>query len=71
MTPTDVIAVVGLGCVYPGAADVGAFWDNIVAGRDSIGEMPPDRVDPSLLADMVGRTGHVAPPGAGSCRARR
>ena len=44
------IAVVGLGCVYPGAADVDAFWHNIVAGADAITEAPADRIDPSFFA---------------------
>src|SRR6478736_2610227 len=44
------IAVVGLGCVYPGAADVDAFWHNIVGGVDAITTAPPDRIDPSFFA---------------------
>ncbi len=43
-TDTD-IAVIGLACRFPGAADADGFWDNIVAGRNSITEVPPERWD--------------------------
>jgi acyl transferase domain-containing protein len=45
------VAVVGLGCIFPGAPDVAAFWDNIVAGRRSITDAPPDRLDPGFFGD--------------------
>ena len=45
------VAVVGLGCVFPGAPDVTGFWDNIVAGRRSISDAPPDRLDPGFFLD--------------------
>ncbi|MEW2620497.1 SDR family NAD(P)-dependent oxidoreductase [Streptomyces sp. NPDC048106] len=32
----DAIAVTGLACRFPGAPDATAFWDNLLAGRDSI-----------------------------------
>ncbi|WP_029002383.1 non-ribosomal peptide synthetase [Azorhizobium doebereinerae] len=41
----DPVAIVGMSCRFPGAADADAFWDNLVAGRDAIGEIPPDRWD--------------------------
>jgi acyl transferase domain-containing protein/phosphopantetheinyl transferase (holo-ACP synthase) len=44
--PGEAIAVVGMAGIFPGAADLGAFWDNLVAGRDAISPVPPDRVDP-------------------------
>jgi len=50
MTHADAIAVVGLGCIYPGAVDVGAFWRNVVDGTDAIAEAPPDRIDPRYFA---------------------
>ena len=31
---SEPIAVIGLACTFPGAADVTGFWDNIVAGVD-------------------------------------
>jgi acyl transferase domain-containing protein/NAD(P)H-dependent flavin oxidoreductase YrpB (nitropropane dioxygenase family) len=42
--PADV-AIVGMACVMPGATDLDEFWRNIVAGVNSIGEVPPDRWD--------------------------
>lgn len=54
MTQDCPIAVVGMGGVFPGAADVDTFWQNIVAGRDMTREVPAGRwiLDPqSALAD--------------------
>jgi 3-oxoacyl-(acyl-carrier-protein) synthase/3-hydroxymyristoyl/3-hydroxydecanoyl-(acyl carrier protein) dehydratase len=44
------IAVVGLGCVLPGANDPGTFWRNILAKRDFSRPVPPGRwiLDPAL-----------------------
>ncbi|MFE3636511.1 SDR family NAD(P)-dependent oxidoreductase [Streptomyces sp. NPDC059168] len=32
----DAIAVTGLACRFPGASDAGAFWENLLAGRDTV-----------------------------------
>jgi len=40
--PLD-IAIVGMGCRFPGAADLFAFWANILANRDQTREVPADR----------------------------
>ena len=42
--PADV-AIVGLGCILPGAPDVEAFWANIIDKVDAIGEVPAERWD--------------------------
>jgi acyl transferase domain-containing protein/acyl carrier protein len=34
----EPIAIVGLGCRFPGAPDVESFWELLNAGRDAIGE---------------------------------
>ncbi len=50
------IAVVGMGCVFPGAADPARFWSNVVEGRNASREAPPGRwvVDPRrALADRA------------------
>ncbi len=38
--PADAVAIVGMGCTFPGAPDVPTFWDNIVNCRDFIREVP-------------------------------
>ncbi|MGO1070379.1 SDR family NAD(P)-dependent oxidoreductase [Lysobacter sp. CA199] len=42
--PED-IAIIGLSGRYPGANDLHAFWQNLSAGRDSVGEIPLSRWD--------------------------
>ena len=37
------VAIVGIACRLPGAADPGAFWDLVREGRDAVREIPPDR----------------------------
>ncbi|GMU34233.1 MAG: type I polyketide synthase [Planctomycetia bacterium] len=37
------IAIVGMGGVFPGAADLRAFWNNIAQARDMTREVPPGR----------------------------
>ncbi|MEU4211722.1 beta-ketoacyl synthase N-terminal-like domain-containing protein [Streptomyces sp. NPDC026206] len=50
------IAIVGLGGLYPGAATIERFWDNIVHGVDSLREVPDthwsvaDHYDPDPAA---------------------
>ncbi|UOB10488.1 phosphopantetheine-binding protein [Streptomyces sp. HP-A2021] len=39
----DPVAVIGLSCRFPGAADPGAFWRNLVSAADSVGTAPPGR----------------------------
>lgn len=40
------VAIVGMACLFPGAADLAQFWRNICEGVDAIGEVPPGRWDP-------------------------
>lgn len=42
-SPDDAVAVVGLAGRYPGADDPEAFWENLLAGKDTVGELPTDR----------------------------
>ncbi|MEU5979170.1 type I polyketide synthase [Streptomyces sp. NPDC047315] len=44
-TPEHAIAVVGMACRFPGAADVTEFWSRLRSGADSITEVPPTRFD--------------------------
>jgi acyl transferase domain-containing protein/phosphopantetheinyl transferase len=42
------IAVIGMGCVFPGALDLDQYWSNMVNGVDSITEMPKNRLNGGL-----------------------
>ncbi|KOG43933.1 erythronolide synthase [Streptomyces decoyicus] len=48
--PLD-IAIVGMACFYPGAADTARFWSNVVAGVDSVTEVPAERWDTATYHD--------------------
>ncbi|MDF1744080.1 MAG: SDR family NAD(P)-dependent oxidoreductase [Gimesia sp.] len=41
----DDIAIIGMSCRFPGAKDVNEFWENLLAGVDSVREVPADRWD--------------------------
>ena len=45
--PLD-IAVVGMAGMFPGAADLPAYWAQVLAGADAITEVPDTRWDPAL-----------------------
>jgi myxalamid-type polyketide synthase MxaB len=40
---TEAIAVVGMGCRFPGASGSTAFWDMLCRGEDAVTEVPKDR----------------------------
>ena len=49
---TEPLAVIGLGCRFPGGADdPDAFWDLLCSGTDAITEVPLDRWDAKLHYD--------------------
>ncbi|OMG71006.1 polyketide synthase, partial [Burkholderia ubonensis] len=41
----EPIAIIGVSCRFPQAADLEAFWRNLSGGRDCITEVPADRWD--------------------------
>jgi len=45
------IAVVGLGCRFPGADSLDDYWSLIHEGRSGIVELPPDKLDCELYYD--------------------
>jgi hypothetical protein len=49
-TPSD-IAIIGAGCLLPGAADVRTFWSNLLNKVDAIREVPRDRFDADRFFD--------------------
>lgn len=44
MKDTD-IAIIGMSCIFPGAADLDTFWQNIIQKKDAIQNVPADRLD--------------------------
>ena len=63
---TEPIAIIGLGCRFPGGANSpAAFWDLLQAGRDAVSVVPPQRWDaeaflaahPSTPGRIVSRHG--------------
>jgi acyl transferase domain-containing protein len=45
------IAIVGMGCVFPGSPDVRAYWDNIIGGVSAISDPPTGTWDPEVFFD--------------------
>jgi len=37
------IAIVGIGCVFPDAPNVDAFWENVANGHDAVRDVPAER----------------------------
>ena len=51
--PTERVAIVGIGGIFPGAPDLERFWANVAAGVDATTEVPPGRwaLDPADAFD--------------------
>ncbi len=47
-TRDDAVAIIGMGCVLPGARNVAAYWDLLVSARDARCAAPPGRWRPDL-----------------------
>jgi len=50
-TETEPIAIIGIGCRFPGAKDPEAFWQLLRDGIDAISEVPVDRWDSNAFYD--------------------
>ncbi|MEV7414946.1 beta-ketoacyl synthase N-terminal-like domain-containing protein [Streptomyces sp. NPDC089919] len=50
-------AIVGMGALFPGAADLAAYRRNVFGGVDAIGEVPPGRWDPQVYYDPAAAGG--------------
>ena len=44
------VAIVGMAAVFPGAPDLDAYWRNITAGVDAIGDVPVTRWDECITS---------------------
>ncbi|GHO59328.1 type I polyketide synthase [Ktedonobacter robiniae] len=49
--PGNAIAIVGMGCRFPGAPNPDAFWKLMAEGGDAITEVPRDRYDVDAVYD--------------------
>jgi acyl transferase domain-containing protein/phosphopantetheinyl transferase len=52
------IAIIGMACLFPGAPNLGAYWRNIVAKVDAIGE-PPEEWLSGAAAPEPGADGEI------------
>lgn len=48
-TSHSAVAIIGLGCRFPGGESPGAFWEILREGRDAITGVPAGRWDPALV----------------------
>ncbi len=58
-TQHDDVAIIGLGCRFPGAANAQQFWRNLRDGVDSTCEIPPDRWDESRYYNSTPAAGKI------------
>ncbi|MBN6544612.1 type I polyketide synthase, partial [Actinacidiphila bryophytorum] len=58
---TEPIAVVGVGCRFPGGVtDAASYWSMLLGGTDAVGEIPADRWDHERFYDEeAGRPGKI------------
>lgn len=47
----EPIAIIGIGCRFPGASGPAAFWELLTDGRDAVREVPADRWDAAAFYD--------------------
>src|SRR3954471_21816582 len=60
------IAIIGLGCRFPGAAGPDPYWELLSTGRDAIREVPSSRFDlRALYHPEPGSAGRVSTRWAG------
>lgn len=50
----EPVAVVGMACVFPGAANLEQFWANVVSGTAAFDDAPADRIDPVFSSSALG-----------------
>jgi len=50
-TQYEDIAIIGMACMFPGAPNLAAFWQNIVSKVDAITDPPPEAWDSDIFYD--------------------
>src|SRR5688572_28927217 len=45
------IAIVGMGCLFAGAPNLDAYWQNIISKTDSVSDPPAGEWDPAVFYD--------------------
>ncbi len=48
------VAIVGMACIFPDSPDLESYWGNIIAGRDCVREVDPQRWNPDIYFDPDG-----------------
>ncbi|MHA1584409.1 MAG: beta-ketoacyl synthase N-terminal-like domain-containing protein, partial [Promethearchaeota archaeon] len=48
---SSMVAIIGIGCIFPDANNVEEFWNNILSKKYSITEVPKERWDPEIYFD--------------------
>ena len=49
--PEDGVAIIGMSCLFPGAKDLEAYWENILNKFDAVSEPPAEAWDPDIYYD--------------------
>ena len=49
----DGVAIIGMSCLFPGARDVDAYWQNILNKVDAVSGPPPEAWDPDIYYDQA------------------
>ncbi|CAM3420336.1 SDR family NAD(P)-dependent oxidoreductase [Parendozoicomonas haliclonae] len=55
---SDAVAIIGMGCRFPGAESPDAFWELLSEGLNTVGELPVDRRRLALDQPVAGPKGH-------------
>lgn len=53
------LAITGIGCRFPGACGPTELWNLLREGRDTVGEIPPERFDPDRFCEPGGVPGKI------------
>lgn len=51
MNEDNDIAIVGIGCIFPGAENIEEFWKVLVNGEDHVQDIPPERFNVEAYYD--------------------